>query len=108
MKKSSIFRDTAYRKTIEEKIKNLLNEQKDFLSVRTASSPRAVGDAIEQIIVENFRPLLGDVVGEYSASFARRAMADLAFTDKGGMLLCGRCKDTPIGHGIQYAQPYLG
>lgn len=84
MRKNSIFHDTTYREAVEKKIKTLLNEQDDFLSLRTASSPRAVGDAIEQIIVENFKVLLGDVVGEYSASFARRAMADLAFTDKEG------------------------
>lgn len=84
MKKSGIFYETAYRETVEKKIKALLNGQKDFLSQRTASSPRAVGDAIEHIIAEHFQTLLGDGVGEYSASFARRAMADIAFTDKEG------------------------
>jgi len=61
-----------------------LNGQKDFLSARTLNSPRAVGDAIENIIADNFQKILGDLVGEYSSSFARRAMADLAFTDKEG------------------------
>jgi hypothetical protein len=41
-----------------------------------------VGDAIESIIAENFEEILGDLIKEYSSSFARRAMADLAFTDK--------------------------
>ena len=58
--------------------------QKDFLSVRTQNSPRAVGDAIENIIAENFKKILGNLIGEYSSSFARRAMADIAFTDKDG------------------------
>jgi len=84
MKKSQIFYGNAKRKTLENKIKPFLNQQKDFLSDRTVNSPRAVGDAIENIIVENLQTILGDVVGEYSASFARRAMADLAFTDKNG------------------------
>lgn len=83
MKKSSIFYTDKY-KEIAEKIKTFLNNQKDFLSVRTQNSPRAVGDAIESIIVENFKEILGDLVSEYSSSFARRAMADLAFTDKDG------------------------
>lgn len=84
MKKSSIFYGNTSRETIEGKIKSLLNEQKDFLSARTINSPRAVGDAIENIIVENFKTILGDLAGEYSSTFARRAMADLAFTDKDG------------------------
>lgn len=83
MKKSLIFYSDKY-KQIAEKIKIFLNNQKDFLSVRTLNSPRAVGDAIENIIADNFKKILGDLVGEYSSSFARRAMADLAFTDKDG------------------------
>ncbi len=71
MKKSQIFYGNAKRKTLENKIKLFLNQQKDFLSDRTVNSPRAVGDAIENIIVENLQTILGDVVGEYSASFAR-------------------------------------
>lgn len=84
MKKGSIFYGNKNREAIEGKIKSLLNDQKDFLSARTINSPRAVGDAIENIIVENFKTILGDLIGEYSSSFARRAMADMAFTDKDG------------------------
>src|SRR3990167_3114229 len=69
-------------KDIEKKIIKFLNAQPEFLSDRTAESPRAVGDAIENILVENFGTILGSLVKEYSSSFARRAMADLAFTDK--------------------------
>jgi len=82
-KKRSIFYTDKY-KEIAERIKTFLNGQKDFLSARTLNSPRAVGDAIENIIADNFQKILGDLVGEYSSSFARRAMADLAFTDKEG------------------------
>ena len=81
MKKSSIFYTDKYKR-IEKKILSFLNEQKDFLSSRSINSPRAVGDAIESVISENFQTILGDVIKEYSSSFARRAMADLAFTDK--------------------------
>lgn len=56
-KKSSIFY-TGKHKEIAEKIKVFLNSQKDFLSERTQNSPRAVGDAIENIIVENLRKYL--------------------------------------------------
>ena len=61
-----------------------LNSQKEFLSPRTINSRRAVGDALESLISDNFESILGNYVGEYSASFARRAMADLAFTDSAG------------------------
>ncbi|MBI4062891.1 MAG: hypothetical protein HY401_01140 [Elusimicrobia bacterium] len=84
MKKSQIFYGNSHREEIEKRLKKFLNEQKDFLSARTINSPRAVGDAIENVIAENFKTILGDLVGEYSSSFARRAMADLAFTDKDG------------------------
>ena len=83
MKKSSIFYTDKY-KEIERKILSFLNVQKDFLSERSINSPRAVGDAIESVVSENFETILGDVIKEYSLSFARRAMADLAFTDKDG------------------------
>lgn len=79
-KKSSIFYSSRCAE-IEKKIKDFLNDQSDFLSERTIDSPRAVGDAIENVIVENFRSVLGGAIKEYSSSFARRAMADLAFTD---------------------------
>ena len=83
MKKSPIFYTDKY-KEIEKKILSFLNAQKDFLSERSMNSPRAVGYAIESVISENFQTILGDVIKEYSSSFARRAMADLAFTDKDG------------------------
>ena len=66
---------------IETQIKKLLNSQPDFLSARSASSTRATGDAIQEILAEKFQALLGDICKEYSADFARRAMADLAFKD---------------------------
>jgi hypothetical protein len=79
--KSPLF-EPKTREAIERKVLNLLNEQADFLSADTAESTRAAGDAIQSIIEDNFAEMLGDLVGEYSASFARRAMADLAFKDK--------------------------
>jgi hypothetical protein len=82
--KSRVFHTNLYKK-IEANILKLLNSQPDFLSARTASSPRAVGDAVQMILADNFRSILGDVCREYNSDFARRAMADLAFTDKDGL-----------------------
>jgi hypothetical protein len=84
MSKSQIFYTTKY-KSIEKAIVALLNSQPDFLSARTVASPRAVGDAIQTTLSEQFQSLLGDLSAEYSADFARRAMADLAFTDRNGL-----------------------
>ena len=79
--KSEIFYNDAY-KNIEDKIKSFLNKHPDFLSSDTVSSTRATGDAIQHILEENFRGIIGKSSKEYSTSFARRAMADLAFTDQ--------------------------
>lgn len=40
---------------------------------------------MQEILSEQFQAILGDCCAEYSASFARRAMADLAFTDRDGL-----------------------
>ncbi len=66
-------------------IRDHLNSVADFLTPQTANSPRAVGDALESIVAEQFDALLGAWCAEYSSDFARRAMADLAFTDREGI-----------------------
>jgi len=78
--RSKLFYGGEYRR-IESEIKKLLNSQPEFLSVRTSSSTRATGDAIQEILADKFQALLGGICKEYSAAFARRAMADLAFKD---------------------------
>lgn len=83
MTQCRIFHSDAY-KSIEASITDMLNAQPDFLTERTAASTRAAGDAIQDILSERFQSLLGDLCVEYSPSFARRAMADLAFTDVDG------------------------
>lgn len=81
IKRSKIFYTNTYL-SLQKRSAGFLNKQPDFLSPRTINSPRAVGDAIENILIENFDQILGNLVKDYSSSFARRAMADLAFTDK--------------------------
>ena len=81
--KSSFYYDGYYRE-VAEKIKDYINASPDFLSAQTAGSTRAAGDAIESLISEKFDAVLEDWCTEYSRDFARRAMADLAFTDKEG------------------------
>lgn len=81
--KSNFFYEGHYR-AVSQQIRDLINTAPDFLSAHTMGSTRAAGDAIERIISDKFDRLLGDWCKEYSASFARRAMADVAFTDKEG------------------------
>lgn len=78
---SSIERVLSEHSQIAQKAKDFLNLQSDFLSLTTARSTRAVGDALCEILGENFENFLGDSCTEYSTDFARRAMADLAFKD---------------------------
>ena len=69
---------------VADKIKNYINSSPDFLSQQTAGSTRAAGDALESLLSEKFDAFLGDWCDEYSNDFSRRAMADLAFTDREG------------------------
>lgn len=79
--KSAVFYTNKY-KEVEGNIKKLLNAQKQFLSASTVHSTRAVGDAIQEILGDNFQAILGEkLCKKYSSEFARRAMADLAFED---------------------------
>ena len=79
--RSKIFFSKQYQ-TIAKNIKTFINKQKDFLSERTADSPRAVGDAVQSLLEDNLQSLLGKDIKDYTPEFARRAMADIAFKDK--------------------------
>lgn len=99
MKKSGIFYSDVRRK-IEADILELLNAQEDFLSNRTARSTRATGDAVEEILKDHFEDILGEWCGEYAADFARRAMADFAFSDLAGFYYLVDVKTHRIGTGF--------
>jgi hypothetical protein len=82
--KSQLFHTKDYV-LVQDKVRDLINSSPDFLSKNTAQSPRAAGDAIENVVAASFEKILGKHCGEYSANFARRAMADLAFKDRDGL-----------------------
>ena len=100
---SSIFNTNGESEKIESKIKDflnkkLLNNASDSLSANIQISPRAAGDAIQELLSANFKTLLGEQnCAEYSERFARRAMADLAFTDKEGIYYVVDVKTHRIG-----------
>ena len=66
---------------VAELIKDYLNSVPPFLSEQTAPSTRAAGDAIQDLIADEFDNLLGEWCQKYSSDFARRAMAEVAFRD---------------------------
>jgi hypothetical protein len=76
---------TQRRAEMELAIVALLNDQPDFLSKRTVKSTRAIGDAVQTILSEHLRSLLGDLCVDYVAEFERRALGDLAFRDAAGL-----------------------
>lgn len=80
---SRIF-STQASSTIERETLAFLNTETDFLSPSTLESTRAAGDGIQEILAAKFDSILGNWVSDYSTDFARRAMADLAFTDING------------------------
>jgi hypothetical protein len=81
---SKLFYSDVY-KVVQEKTKDVLNAQENYLTNRTIRSTRAAGDAIENILQEELRIILGsEIVKDYTSDFARRAMGDLAFEDYDG------------------------
>lgn len=81
--KSDFYYGGSYQ-TVSDRILEYLISVSDRIPKESLVSTRAVGDIIEHIISEKFGELLGNWCKEYSSDFARRAMADLAFTDNQG------------------------
>ena len=78
---SKIFSEDVLH-NFEKKLLGILNNSDDFSNRRIVSSPRAVGDAVQEIIGEKLLTCFPEnIVKDYSDAFARRAMADLAFYD---------------------------
>jgi hypothetical protein len=83
LKRGSLFLPTI-RTKIEKGVIRLINSEIDLMSVKTINSPRAVGDAIQELLEQKFSTIVPqNLLVEYNSSFARRSMADLAFTDSG-------------------------
>ena len=80
----SSFYYEGHHRQVAVQIREYINSLESFLSPQTARSPRAVGDALESLVADEFDTFLGDWCSEYSRDFARRAMADMAFSDVEG------------------------
>lgn len=67
---------------LENRLLEDLSKNTFFQQKRIMNSPRAMGDAVQDVIGELLPKCLPEgILSEFSADFARRAMADLAFTD---------------------------
>lgn len=82
-KKSKIFYSSEW-KLIGKEVLKYLKLQRSYLSERSIESPRAVGDAIQDLVSDGFGKIIKKFSNRYSSKFARRSMADLAFNDKEG------------------------
>ena len=72
------------RKQIEFNVVQKLNSVKLMNSI-TVNSPRSVGDAVQEYLETNFASCIPhNIVDNFNSSFARRSMADFAFTDVEG------------------------
>ncbi|MDZ4766715.1 MAG: hypothetical protein SGI73_19420, partial [Chloroflexota bacterium] len=76
---SKLFDSDDY-KNVETATKALLSLEPNFLSVR-GTSPRSVGDALQEIVAERLQTVLPLYIRGYRNNFERRAMADIAFND---------------------------
>ena len=84
MKKSDFYYNGHY-KTVAGEVLSHLNSSSLPLNSEIIDSPRAVGSVIESGVASIFEKCLGSWCQDYSREFARRSMADIAFTDKKGV-----------------------
>lgn len=67
---------------IQNNLLNLLNNSSAFDDKHVINSPRAVGDIVQEILGNSMHSCFPDgLIKNFSDSFARRAMADVAFMD---------------------------
>jgi hypothetical protein len=72
------------RDKIESSIIENLNSV-NLMNASTFNSPRAVGDAIQEYLEDHFMDCVPNgLITDFNSAFARRSMADFAFTDSEG------------------------
>ena len=81
----SSFYCQGHHKQVATAIKEYINSLDGFLTTETAGSTRAVGDVLQSLLADQFESFLGDWCSEYTKSFPRRSMGDMAFTDVEGI-----------------------
>jgi hypothetical protein len=78
-----------HRAEVERQIKELLTGRRDLITRAGAASTRAVGDAVEKVVVQGLEAILeglgAGALVEYTPAKTRRAMGDVVFRDREGM-----------------------
>ena len=70
---------------VQENVLKLLNCGGDALGLTARSSPRSVGDSIQDYLSQKLPDILPrDLLDDFAGEFSRRAMADVAFKDRAG------------------------
>ena len=67
---------------IQTNLLNLLNSCPDFNNTHIVNSPRAVGDAVQEVLGDKMSACFpAGLINNFNDRFARRSMADVAFMD---------------------------
>lgn len=104
---NSIVFQSGNRRLIEENVVSLLNGNRSIMNKHTINSPRAVGDAVQMIFENNFERCIPNGISKnINTSFARRAMADLAFEDINDLYYVVDVKTHNLG--TKFNMPNLG
>jgi hypothetical protein len=75
----------GFNQAIQTGVLDLLNSGGEALGLNRRSSPRSVGDGIQDYLAQHLPDILPEqLCGKYASEFARRAMADVAFEDNSG------------------------
>lgn len=84
MMKASLF-NIENAGVFEERFLRELNACEEFTSRRVIASPRSVGDIAQEVAAERMASCFPQgIIADFSNAFARRAMADVAFSDFDG------------------------
>lgn len=76
--------EPAARAEVERALLERLQSEPERMSLRTAGSPRAVGDALDHRVADLLQEVLSGRCSGYARAVSRRAMEDVSFQDLDG------------------------
>lgn len=78
----SLIFDSETLSLIQNNLCTLLNSCQDFSNQYIVNSPRAVGDAVQELLSNKMSDCFPNgIIKDFNGKFARRSMADMAFID---------------------------
>ena len=76
--------DAQSLRGVESAVKGIVEREEGVLTAITSASTRAAGDAIQRVVSNRFKSLLGPHISNFVPDLPRRAMADFMFNDASG------------------------